>query len=77
MQTSISSKYQTTIPKKIREQLSLSVGDSLEWKFEDGRVVVASPRADFLKHRNSIHIGAGDIEEDIRQARTERANKYT
>ncbi|GEM_PF-6165797 len=29
MQTTISSKFQTTIPKKIREQLSLSVSDYL------------------------------------------------
>jgi len=76
MQTIISSKFQTTIPKKIREQLSLSVSDSLEWEVEDGRIIVTSPQADFLKYKNSIHIGAGDIKEDILQARKKRAGRY-
>jgi len=76
MQTVISSKFQTTIPKKIREHLSLSVSDALEWKVEDGRIIVTSPKADFLKYKNSIHVGAGDIQEDIQQARRKRAGKY-
>lgn len=76
MQTVISSKFQTTIPKKIREQLSLSVGDYLEWKVENGRIIVTSPQADFLKHKNSIHVGAGDIQQDIQQARKKRAGRY-
>jgi len=76
MQTVISSKFQTTIPKKIREQLSLSVSDALEWEVEDGRIIVTSPRADFLKYKNLIHVGAGDIQEDIQQARKKRAGRY-
>jgi len=76
MQTIISSKFQTTIPKKIREQLSLSVSDTLEWKVEDGRIIVTSPKADFLEYKNSIHVGAGDIQKDIQQARRKRVGKY-
>jgi len=76
MQTVISSKFQTTIPKKIREQLSLSVSDALEWAVEDGRIIVTSPQADFLKYRNSIHVGSGDIQDDIKQARKNRAGRY-
>ncbi len=76
MQTVISSKYQTTIPKKIREQLSLSVRDTLDWKVKDGRIIVTSVQADFLQHRNSIRPGAGNIEEDIQQARKNRSDKY-
>jgi AbrB family looped-hinge helix DNA binding protein len=76
MQTVISSKFQTTIPKKIREQLSLSVSDFLEWEVEDGRIIVTSPQADFLKYKNSVHVGAGDIEEDIRRAGKKRSNRY-
>ncbi len=77
MQTIISSKFQTTIPKKIREQLSLSVSDALEWEVKDGRIIVSSPQADFLKYKNSIHVGAGNIQEDIKQARIKRARRYT
>lgn len=76
MQTVISSKFQTTIPKKIREQLSLSVSDSLKWEVEDGRIIVTSPQADFLKYKNSIPVGPGDIQEDIQQARKKRANRH-
>ena len=77
MQTIISSKFQTTIPKKIREKLSLSVSDYLEWEVENGRIIVTSPQADFLKYKNSIHVGAGDIQDDIQQARKKRAGRYT
>ncbi len=77
MQTVISSKFQTTIPKKIREQLSLSVSDALEWKVENGCIIVTSPQADFLKYKNSVHVGLGNIKEDIQQARNKRADRYT
>jgi AbrB family looped-hinge helix DNA binding protein len=76
MQTVISSKFQTTIPKKIREQLSLSVSDTLEWEVEDGRIIVTSAQSDFLKYKNSIPVGPGNIQEDIQQARKKRANRY-
>lgn len=76
MQTIISSKFQTTIPKKIREQLSLSVSDALEWSVENGRIIVSFPRTDFLKYKNTFHVGAGDIEQDIEQARKKRAGRY-
>ena len=66
MQTVITSKFQTTIPKKIREKLLLSVKDSLDWKIEDGRIIVSPMQTEFLKYQNSIHIGGGDIAEDIK-----------
>ena len=34
MKSKITSKYQTTIPRKIRDKLNLSVSDSVEWKGE-------------------------------------------
>ena len=40
MQSLITSKYQTTIPKAIRENLGLSVKDALEWKLEKGKVTL-------------------------------------
>ncbi len=76
MQTVITSKFQTTIPKKIREQLSISVSDTLEWNVEDGRIIVTLPRNNFLRYKNSIHVGAGDIQQDIEQARKKRAGRY-
>ncbi|MCI5132594.1 MAG: AbrB/MazE/SpoVT family DNA-binding domain-containing protein, partial [Candidatus Electrothrix sp. EH2] len=48
MQTVITSKFQTTIPKKIREKLLLSVKDTLNWEIEDGRIIVSPMQTDFL-----------------------------
>jgi AbrB family looped-hinge helix DNA binding protein len=76
MQTLITSKFQTTIPKKIREELLLSEKDALDWKIEEGRIVVSLVRTDFLRHRNSVHTGPGDIAKDIQDARAKRAGRY-
>ncbi len=40
MQSVITSKFQTTIPKDVREQLKLSIHDTLEWKIDRGKIVV-------------------------------------
>ncbi len=40
MQSVITSKFQTTIPKKVRESLKLTINDTLEWKIERGKTVV-------------------------------------
>ena len=76
MQTVITSKFQTTIPKAIREKLLLSVNDTLDWRIEDGRIVVLPMQADFLKHKNSVQIGTGDIAEDIQAARKRRSERF-
>ena len=76
MQSVITSKYQTTIPKAVRDRLKLSVHDTLEWKIEQGKIVVLPVQKEFLKHRNSIKIGPGKIEDDIKQARQCRLEKY-
>ena len=76
MKSTITSKYQTTIPKDIREQLKLSVHDAIDWKVEEGKVVVYPVRKDFLAYRNCVKVGAGDIRADIEQARTLRAERH-
>ena len=40
MQSVITSKFQTTIPKNVRERLKLSIHDTLEWKVDGGKIVV-------------------------------------
>jgi len=76
MRTTITSKYQTTIPKVIREDLSLSIHDTLEWKVEDGKIVVLPMQKNFLKFRNAVKTGAGDIENDIKLSIKRRIEKY-
>ncbi len=40
MQSVITSKFQTTIPKDVRERLKLSIHDTLEWKIDRAKIVV-------------------------------------
>jgi AbrB family looped-hinge helix DNA binding protein len=76
MKSTVTTKYQTTIPKTVREFLGIAVNDALEWTLERGKVIVYPVRNDFLKHCNSVKIGPGDITEDIRLARSLRAEKH-
>jgi len=76
MQSVITSKYQTTIPKDVRERLKLSIHDTLEWKIDRGKIVVLPVQKKFLEYRNKIKTGPGKTEEDIKQARKQRVEKY-
>lgn len=76
MQSVITSKYQTTVPKFIRERLGIEVSDALEWTMEKGKAVVCPARRDFLHFRNTVKTGAGDILSDIDHARQARVEKY-
>ena len=76
MQSVITSKFQTTIPKAVRENLKLSVQDALEWKIERGKVIVCPAQKKFLQYKNTVKTGKGDISADVEQARTMRVEKY-
>ncbi|MBU0480273.1 MAG: AbrB/MazE/SpoVT family DNA-binding domain-containing protein [Proteobacteria bacterium] len=65
MRTVITSKFQTTIPKGVREKLKLSVHDALDWKVEKGKVVLEPLHKNFILRRNFIKTGLGNIEDDI------------
>ncbi len=75
MQSVITSKFQTTIPKAVRENLKLSVQDALEWKIERGKVIVYPAQKKFLQYKNTVKTGKGDISADIERARTMRMEK--
>jgi AbrB family looped-hinge helix DNA binding protein len=76
MNSTVTSKFQTTIPKSVREKLGISVNDSLEWIVEKGKITVRPLHGDFLRYQGSVHKGTGDIAEDIRTARERRVEKY-
>ena len=76
MKTVITSKFQTTIPKKVREKLHLSIHDVLDWRVERGKIVVSPVQANFLSFQNAIKTGPGDIQSDIKAARLKRTGKY-
>lgn len=72
----ITSKFQTTIPKAVRENLKLSVSDTLDWQIKEGKIVVKAQKRLFLKHKNSIKTGIGDIEKDRDAALNSRLEKF-
>ena len=76
MKSTVTSKFQTTIPKAIREGLKLSINDSLDWELDNGKVVLKPVYNKFLEYRNSIQVGKGDISEDISKAKTLRIEKF-
>lgn len=69
MKSKITSKFQITIPREIREKLHLSVSDSIEWKIEENRIFIEPADKPFLKYKGSIKVDAGNIKEDILEAR--------
>ena len=72
----VTSKFQTTIPKVIRENLKLSVSDTLSWEIEKGKIVVRTNKNKFLAYKSKILTGPGDIKDDITLARKLRVGKY-
>ncbi len=76
MNSTVTVKYQTTIPKAVREQLGIAINDALEWVVEKGKVVVYPVHTSFLGYRGSVKTGAGDIAADIQTARESRLEKY-
>lgn len=75
MKSTITARFQTTIPKEVREQLKLKVHDVIDWQIEEGKVVVSPVRRDFLSYRNLVRVRAREIRADIEQARTLRGEE--
>ncbi len=75
MKSKITSKYQTTIPREIRDRLNLSVSDSIEWKIEKDKILVEPVNKPFLKYKGSINIKSGNIREDVLLSRKRRVLK--
>ncbi len=65
-------KYQTTVPKAVREHLGLSPNDALSWEIREGGVAVLAASTAFLGRRGTVHVGKGSIAEDLRRARAQR-----
>ena len=76
MNSTVTVKYQTTIPKAVREQLGISINDALEWIVEKGSAVVHPVHNNFLRYRGSFKTGTGNITADIQLARESRLEKY-
>lgn len=72
----ITSKYQTTISKEVRQYPGIAVKDAIEWRVEEGKVFVYPVKKNFLSYRNTVKVGPGDTADDIEAARHCRLEKY-
>jgi AbrB family looped-hinge helix DNA binding protein len=72
VKSKITSKYQTTVPKTVRERLGLGPSDSLQWEVVDGAARVSAASHGFLERRGTVHVGRGSAIDDIRRARRTR-----
>ncbi len=76
VESTVTSKFQTTIPKHVRDKLNISVKDTLEWKIDNGKIEIRVNKNRFLTYKNLIKVGAGDIEKDIKRAKKLKMEKY-
>jgi len=72
----ITSKYQTTISKEVRQYPGIAVKDAIEWRVEEGKVFVYPVKKNFLSYRNTVKVGPGDSADDIEATRHSRLEKY-
>lgn len=68
----LSKKYQTTVPREVRDELGLGPGDVLLWEVVSGAARVRPATRAFLMRRGSIEVGPGSTVEDVRRARRQR-----
>ena len=67
--STITVKYQTTVPKEVREKLGARPGDVLQWEVVGDHVRVTAAAPAFLALQGRFKVGPGDPVEDVRKAR--------
>ncbi|MCE9501919.1 MAG: AbrB/MazE/SpoVT family DNA-binding domain-containing protein [Leptospira sp.] len=76
IQSKITSKYQITIPKEIRDMLKVGEADILEWHIEKEGIFVESVEKPFLKYHGFFTSEKGSTKEDIEKAWKIRSQRY-
>jgi len=67
--STLTAKYQTTVPKEVREKLHARPSDVLQWEVAGDHVRVTVAPSDFLSLQGRFKVGPGDPVEDVRRAR--------
>lgn len=70
--STVTSKYQTTIPREVRERLGVGPQDVLQWEIRGSQVQVKVADTAFLRRQGTIKVGSGSVVEDVRRARSLR-----
>jgi AbrB family looped-hinge helix DNA binding protein len=69
MTSKVTTKYQVTIPKRIRDRMHIEINSAIEWLVEGGKIVVKKAESPILKYRGFIKSGPGNIDTDIAVAK--------
>lgn len=70
--STLTKKYQTTVPKEVREKLGIGPRDVVQWEVVNGMAQVKPARRAFLDRRGTIRVGPGCAVDDVRKARASR-----
>ncbi|HEV7516774.1 MAG TPA: AbrB/MazE/SpoVT family DNA-binding domain-containing protein [Thermoanaerobaculia bacterium] len=62
-------KYQTTVPKEVRQKLGVGPSDVLLWEVVGDHIRVTAASPAFLQREGKIKVGPGDPVADVRRAR--------
>jgi len=65
--TKVTRNYQITIPKEIREQLGINVGDILVFNIEGSKIVLRKERLELPVLKGGKDLTVEKIEESIRK----------
>ncbi len=68
-QSTLTAKYQTTVPGEVRQSLGARPGDFLQWEVAGGQVRVTAASPAFLNLQGAFKVGQGDPVEDVRKVR--------
>jgi len=72
IRTKVTEKYQTTIPKRIRELLKVKSGETVEWYIIQGMVVLRKPvklekPVEFLTSQTKLDVDAVKLVRETRE----------
>lgn len=76
VQSKITSKFQITIPKEVRELLKLEEADVIEWQIDQDGIHIESASKPFLKYHGFFKKESGSVKKDIEKAWKIRAKRY-
>lgn len=76
IRSKVTSKFQVTVPREIRERLKLGIADVIEWHLDEDGIRLDAVEKPFLDYQGYFAPGKGRVEDDIKKAWEIRAKRY-
>jgi AbrB family looped-hinge helix DNA binding protein len=73
--STITSKFQTTVPKELRERFGLKPKDRLLWRAVGDKMEVVAESDPLDRLAGCLKVGRGNVVEDLRRAREMRGRE--